>query len=117
MAGLYFSDLFAIEQLNYNLTTAHWVTLPTFLLSAVFVFFKIKISKNSFGNTISVQQFGSRSGLAVCKSDQQMTQVGRVNSALTHYAPIATSRLLFSSAEIFKKPLRQTVWTQIRLLL
>ena len=27
------------------------------------------------------------------------------------------SRLLFSSAEIFKKPLRQTVWTQIRLLL
>ena len=27
------------------------------------------------------------------------------------------SRLLFSSAEIFKKPLWQTVWTQIRLLL
>ena len=26
------------------------------------------------------------------------------------------SRLLFSSAEMFKKPLRQTVWTQIRLL-
>ena len=28
-------------------------------------------------------------------------------------APIATSRLLFSSAEMFKKPLWQTVWTQI----
>ena len=27
------------------------------------------------------------------------------------------SRLLFSSAEMFKKPLWQTVWTQIRLLL
>ena len=32
--------------------------------------------------------------------------------------PIAKkSRLLFSSAEMFKKPLWQTVWTQIRLLL
>ena len=29
--------------------------------------------------------------------------------------PVATSRLLISSAEIFKKPLWQTVWTQIRL--
>ena len=27
------------------------------------------------------------------------------------------SRLLFSSAEMFKKPLWQAVWTQIRLLL
>ena len=27
------------------------------------------------------------------------------------------SRLLFSSAKMFKKPLWQTVWTQIRLLL
>ena len=27
------------------------------------------------------------------------------------------SRLLFSSVEMFKKPLWQTVWTQIRLLL
>ena len=27
------------------------------------------------------------------------------------------SRMLFSSAEMFKKPLSQTVWTQIRLLL
>ena len=27
------------------------------------------------------------------------------------------SRLLFSSAEMFKKPLWQTAWTQIRLLL
>ena len=27
------------------------------------------------------------------------------------------SRLLFSSAEMFKKPLLQTAWTQIRLLL
>ena len=27
------------------------------------------------------------------------------------------SRLIFSSAEMFKKPLWQTVWTQIRLLL
>ena len=31
--------------------------------------------------------------------------------------PIAASRLLFSSAEVFKKSLWQTVWTQIRLLL
>ena len=31
--------------------------------------------------------------------------------------PIAKSRLLFLSAEMFKKPLLQTVWTQIRLLL
>ena len=30
---------------------------------------------------------------------------------------LATSRLLFSSAGMFKKPLWQTVWTQIRLLL
>ena len=37
---------------------------------------------------------------------------------LTLNAPIAAkSRLLFSSAEMFKKLLRQTVWTQIRLLL
>ena len=41
---------------------------------------------------------------------------------LTLNAPIATkvvyfSRLLFSSAEMFKKPLWQTVCTQIRLLL
>ena len=28
-----------------------------------------------------------------------------------------SSRLLFSSAEMFKKPLWQTVWAQIRLLL
>ena len=33
---------------------------------------------------------------------------------LTLKAPIATSRLLFSSAEMFKKPLWQTVWTQIQ---
>ena len=32
-------------------------------------------------------------------------------------APIATSHLLFSSAEMFKKRLLQTVRTQIRLLL
>ena len=31
------------------------------------------------------------------------------------YANRNKSRLLFSSAEMFNKPLRQTVWTQIRL--
>ena len=36
---------------------------------------------------------------------------------LTLNAPISKSRLLFSSAEMFKKPLWQTVWTQIRPLL
>ena len=33
------------------------------------------------------------------------------------YDSLMVSRLLFSSAEMFKKPLWQAVWTQIRLLL
>ena len=34
-----------------------------------------------------------------------------------HCLALNKSRLLFSSAEMFKKPLWQSVWTQIRLLL
>ena len=37
--------------------------------------------------------------------------------ALTLKAPIASKIVCFSSAEMFKKPLWQTVWNQIRLLL
>ena len=54
----------------------------------------------------------------VCKGYQQMTKVTaskeRVNP---QSANRNKSRLLFSSAEMFKKPLWQTVWTQIILLL
>ena len=39
------------------------------------------------------------------------------NDCLHTYFQHNKSRLLFSSAEMFKKPLFQTVWTQIRLLL
>ena len=40
--------------------------LHAFLLSAGF-FFKIKFLENFFRNTISVKQYGSRSGLTFCQ--------------------------------------------------
>ena len=53
------------------------------------------------------------------RQEEQTTKVttGLKRFAFKINAPIATSRLLFSSAEMFKKTLLQTVWTQIRLLL
>ena len=49
--------------------------------------------------------------------DLEMLKKKHEKVRATLNAPITTSRLLFSSAEMFKKPLWQTVWTQIRLLL
>ena len=57
----------------------------------------------------------------VCSGDSLILDVA---SPRTHKPKIVNeslncskSRLLFSYAEMFKKPLWQTVWTQIRLLL
>ena len=52
--------------------------------------------------------------ISTCKNNLKIVS----RKYLTLNAPISTKVVcLFSSAEMFKKPLWQTVWTQIRLLL
>ena len=51
------------------------------------------------------------------KKYNNRTHCTSINHTLAKCSNHSKSRLLFSSAELFKKPLWQTVWTQIRLLL
>ena len=47
-----------------------------------------------------------------------LDKAGTAEPQVSKYYPNCNkSRVLFSSAEMFKKPLWQTVWTQVRLLL
>ena len=70
---------------------------------------------------LSIFEWQFYTGFTVCSNCKYlMTQLGHVLKCIK---PIAKSIILryfiltFSSAEMFKKPLWQTVWTQIRLLL
>ena len=65
--------------------------------------------------------FSSEPLLVACALNSKFVCVFSNAVYLIHFNPLCASRnksrLLFSSAEMFKKPLWQTVWTQNRLLL
>ena len=66
----------------------------------------------------SIKHFRSRSGPTFCQAWSGLSADNTSEEWVNPYSVNRNkSRLLFSPAEMFKKPLWQTVWTQIRLLL
>ena len=111
---MYFNDLFksltpfilnAGQKYCRMLLREHSATLLTFI--------KLPFVIKTF--VLSIFEWMFYAGFTVHINYEDQCQLLR--QKLTLNAPISTSRLLFSSAEMFKKPLWQTVWTQIRLLL
>ena len=67
---------------------------------------------------VFLKEFFEKADFEKIQRRQKILQNILIGKELTLNAPIATkSHLLFSSTEMFKKPLWQTKWNQIRLLL